>query len=160
MSSKTLKSNFHMMAPILSNLINKCLTEGTFPTPLKISRIIPVYKDSDPLQPSNYRPISNLLAFAKIFEMIMFDRIMNFVTKFNIINENQYGFLKNSNTICAATSIINHLQTKLDQNQNFIGACIFIDLRKAFDTVPHTLLFNKLEKLGIRGTFLQVIIHI
>lgn len=76
--------------------------------------------------------------------------------EYNIIHKNQYGFQKQANTECAVITIVDYLQTKLDLKDNKVGACIFIDLKKAFDTIPHTLLINKLELMGIRGKFLEL----
>lgn len=143
-SSDLLKENAHKIAPILKKYINESLENGIFPKELKCSRIVPIYKDGDPLQTSNYRPISLLPKFSQIYESIIFDRIYDYFIKKNIINSNQYGFQKQSGTLSAAATLIDYIQTNLDTKKNNLICCTFIDLRKAFDTIPHDRLINKL----------------
>lgn len=81
----------------------------------------------------------------------------SFVTINKIIHRQQYGFLRNSSTLSATVEVLNYMHTHLDSTpQNIIGA-MFIDLKKAFDTVPHALLLNKLERYGMRGHILSLI---
>lgn len=139
------------LAPILSRLINNSFETGDFPSGLKLARIIPLFKGADPVLLENYRPISILANTAKLIEMLIYDRLNKFCNKYNIINSNQFGFQKNSSTASAVTSIVEFLQLGLDKGKNSIGACLFIDLKKAFDTIPHSLLIDKLDRMGIRG---------
>ena len=98
---------------------------------------------------SNYRPISLLSVFNRIFEKIMYNRLKSFLEKYNLLFENQYGFRERRSTQHAIIDIVNQIQIKMDQKMYSCG--IFIDLQKAFDTVNHSILLRKLEHYGIRG---------
>lgn len=100
---------------------------------------------------TNYRPISVLPSLSKITESILYDRLISFFEKNKIINSNQFGFQKKSGTLSATTMLVDLIQTRLDAEKNMIACCVFIDLKKAFDTVPHSRLMNKLYRYGIRG---------
>lgn len=84
-------------------------------------------------------------------EMAIYNRMENFCLKYKLINEDQYGFQKKSGTLAATTKVINYIQNNLDRNSKMKSGCIFIDLKKAFDTVPHDTLMDKLYKYGFRG---------
>lgn len=156
-SSYSCKKHAHLIAPIISELINDCFTNGTFPQELKCSRIIPIFKDGSRLLANNYRPISILPVLSKIFESIICDRFTDFLTLNKIIHPNQFGFQKKSSTLSAAATLIDDIQRNLDYTRNNKACCVFIDLRKAFDTVPHTQLLEKLENNGIRGNANELI---
>lgn len=149
--TKMLRLLANSIAPKLSELINECFSSGVFPSKLKVSRIVPLFKAADPMAMDNYRPISIIENISKIIEILICDRLLSFCNRFNIININQYGFQKKSCTGCAVTEIIEYLKNNIDKQKNSVGACLFIDLKKAFDTISHELLLQKLDSLGIRG---------
>ena len=138
----------------LSKLINKCLEAGYFPDFLKTARITPVFKTGDPTQFGNYRPISVLSVISKIFERVIQARLSGFLVKQGLIFEGQYGFRRGHSTSMAITDLVERIHTAWQNGLHSIG--IFIDLRKAFDTVDHSILIAKLENFGIRGTVLQL----
>ena len=81
-----------MIASILCHLINNCINKGIFPSILKIAKVISIYKSGEKDLVSNYRPISILPYFSKIFEKIIKENIVNFLNKHNVLSESQFGF--------------------------------------------------------------------
>lgn len=131
--------------------INNCFSTGIFPDELKCSRIVPVFKSGDSLQSSNYRPISILHDFSKIIEQGIFERIYDFSKKYNLIDKHQFGFQRKSSTLSAAIRLVDEIRQSLDTSSKNICSCLFIDVTKAFDSIPHELLLNKLYRYGFRG---------
>ena len=125
------------------------------PSKLKIAKVIPLYKD--PALFSNYRPISLLPFFSKILERLMHNRLYNFLTEHNILSMNQFGFRKNYSTFLALMDLVDNISKNIDEGNYSIG--IFIDLSKAFDTIDHTILLDKLCRYGIRGVNLNWFKH-
>ena len=98
---------------------------------------------------SNYRPISVLPLFSKILERIMYNRIINFINKHNILYKYQFGFRKNHSTNMALIILIDKILSAINNGNYVLG--IFLDFTKAFDTVNYSILLQKLYKYGIRG---------
>lgn len=144
----------HEIIPILTHFFNLCFRTGTFPAPLKKSIITPVYKGGDKNDVNNYRPISVLSVFSKIFEKLLNTRLIKYLSTFNILSSNQYGFRKGISTEDAVVSLTSHISEQLDKGNKCLS--IFIDLKKAFDTVSVPILLRKLEKIGVRGTTLSI----
>lgn len=143
------------MAVGISYLFNICMTEGVFPELLKTAKIIPVFKKGDKLEVNNYRPVSLLPCIGKILEKLLYTRVMKFLSKQEILSDNQYGFRPGSSTEIAATNMVNLFQDALDEGK--VSAAIFIDLSKAFDAIDHNIMFEKLSLYGIRGQTLLII---
>ncbi len=143
------------MAINLSIIFNKCLTSGIFPQSSKTAKVIPVYKADSRMLASNYRPISLLPIFGKLLEKIIFCRITSFVKKYNILYRRQYGFQKAKSTEHAVIDIQENILNSLEKGET--SCCILLDFAKAFDTVNHSILLQKLNHYGIRGTALHLI---
>ena len=122
---------------------------------LKTAEVVPVFKKGERELCSNYRPISILIPFAKLFEKCLFDELNNYFVSNNLISPNQYGFKKNCSTNEAVLDIYNKLLDNMDKK--LITCSIFLDLRKAYDIINHTILIKKLEKYGSRGLPLQLL---
>ena len=125
------------------------MTEGVFPDLLKTARVIPLYKSGEKTNINNYRPISILSFFSKIFEKTMYHYISNFMDKYNLICKQQFGFRSKHSIHHAVISVVNNITNGLDSNNIVIG--VFLDLKKAFDTIDHTILLKKLYAYEIRG---------
>ena len=137
----------------LAYIINLSLSTGEYPELLKLVKVIPIHKGGSTQDVNNYRPISLLSIFDKIIEKIMHIRLYAFLERHNILFQNQFGFRKNNSTIYALAQITEMIKVSIDSGK--YGCGIFIDLRKAFDTVNHEILLNKLEHYGIRGNILK-----
>ena len=155
-SSQDYISTFHLklLAPSLTVpltiLFNRCLSEGQFPRTLKLGKVIPIYKKDDKHQMTNYRPITLLPSLSKILEKLIAHRIMNFLTNTDAFDSNQYGFRPNHSTTDAITHLIGHIINENERNKFTLA--VFLDFSKAFDTIKHDILLEKLHNSGIRGT--------
>lgn len=98
-------------------------------------------------------PISILPQFSKILEKLYTDRLDKFIDKYNVLNDSQHGFRKNRSPVLALIELIEENTNNIDRKKYSVG--IFIDLKKAFDTMDHTILLKKIEKYGIRGPALN-----
>ena len=148
--SNILKTHKEILIAPLTAIVNKSLDEGIFPSLLKIASVCPIYKKNDKTECANYRPISLLSNLSKIFEKAMYDRIELFLNEFKIIYSKQFGFRKQYSTNHALLSIVEKIRENLDSKTFTCG--VFVDLEKAFDTVNHTILIQKLNHYGIRDT--------
>jgi len=141
------------VAKPISILINKSIENSSVPDSLKLAKVIPIHKSKSKNEFVNYRPISLLPTISKILERIMHKRLYCFLDSCNILNNNQFGFRKHYSTIDAVTKFITDASTYLDNKESVIG--IFCDLSRAFDTINHDILLNKLRFYGIRGHALE-----
>ena len=137
----------------LTHLINESLRTGICPSELKLARVVPIFKSGDPSLLTNYRPISILSFFSKVFERIVYDYLFDFICTNNILYDYQFGFRPKHSTQQAIITLIDKITKSLDNGDIVIS--LFIDLKKAFDTVDHRILLRKLYAYGIRGTMLK-----
>ena len=152
---KILKLTQNEISQHLVHIVNLTFKTGVFPDSLKIAKVIPIHKKDSKLVVSNYRPISILSNLDKILEKLMHSRLMKFLDDQKILYLKQFGFQKIFSISHAIISLIENVQKSVDDKQ--IATGVFIDLEKAFDTVDHTLLLNKLSYYGIRGVFFYFI---
>ena len=152
-STKLLKALAIEISSPLSHIFNLSLKDGIFPSRLKSSRTVPVFKSGNPDLCDNYRPIALLSTLSKILEKIVCVQLINHLNRNNILYEHQYGFQRNKSTKHNIIHALNHISKALNENKYCIG--VFFDLKKAFDVCSHKILLMKLNKMGIRGTALE-----
>ena len=146
-SSNIVILNKNYISRPLIHIIKLSINEGIFPEALKLAKVCPIYKNNDQSEVSNYRPVSVLSVFSKIFERVIYNRIYNHFNENNLFYTKQFGFRKNHSTEHAIIEIVDQI-TKGFENNNFTLG-LFIDLSKAFDTVDHFILLEKIKHYGV-----------
>ena len=144
-----IKSISKHLSNIISFIYNLCIEQGKYPDLLKHARVTPIHKSGDKLEVCNYRPISTLLSVNKIFEKLTYERMLSFIDSCGLITEYQFGFRKKRSTTDAIFEVIQFASSGLNKKEHVIY--LFLDLKKAFDSVSHKILMSKLHKLGFRG---------
>ena len=148
-SNKLIKLAKGVLTQPLTLISNQILRNGIFPKELKISGVKPLFKSGDPLQFNNYRPVSLLPSLSKIFEHVIFDQIMCYLTENSLLSSEQFGFRPGHSTELAALRMVDHIIKQMDNGK--LPLCIYIDLSKAFDTLNYDILMSKPEYYGITG---------
>lgn len=141
------------LAPALVKLINTSIKNGVLPQGLKTSIIRPIYKGGAHSDYKNYRPIAILSSIEKIMEVYITNKLNKYLETHKIINEDQHGFQKGKSTVSLLKNYVDYVNGNLNTNKIIIT--IFIDLKKAFDTINHSILIKRLENIGIRGRILE-----
>ena len=123
--------------------VSKCITTtGIFPNSLKIAKVTPIFKKENNKLITNYRPISVLPVISKIFETVISEQLSEYFLTNNLLCPQQYGFKKNSSTELAALELLDRLLDQMDKHK--IPTNFYIDLSKAFDSLRHDILLDKL----------------
>ena len=133
----------------LTHIINTSLVTGVVPSKFKIAKVIPIFKAGQCDDMYNYRPISILPSLSKIMEKIIANRLFSLLEKIYFLCKYQFGFIPNKNTTHTISTLVDYVINSLENNE--IPCSIFLVTSKAFDTIDHKILLNKLYMYGIRG---------
>ena len=146
-SSYFLKLAMPFIEDSLVYLFNTSLETSQFPDPWKIARVSPIFKDGDKIEKSTYRPISVLPVVSRLFEKLVFNQLYQYLNDNCFINSNQSGFRELHSTVTCLLKNTNDWYSGMDTGN--LAGMVFVDLKKAFDTIDHQLLCRKLESYGV-----------
>ena len=133
----------------LTHLINLSVLQGDFPSEMKLAKVLPIYKADNHQLIQNYRPISVLNFFSKVYERIIYNNLLDFIMDNNILYDKQFGFPKGHSTTHAIITLVDKVSKSLDKGK-LVGG-VYLDIRKAFDSISYQIFLDKLHKIGIRG---------
>ena len=152
-SARVLKDALLILNSQMLYLINLAIRLSCFPDDWKKGTVIPLPKVNNPTKVGDLRPITLLPIPSKIIEKIVYSQLMNFLENNKYMNDNQYGFRKNKSTTDAAFRFVNDLYS--NENQKLLSSAIFIDYKKAFDSISHEILLKKLNSFFISNSVIE-----
>ena len=136
-SNKLIKSAKNVLIKPMTLIVNQCLHAGIYPSQIKLSRVKPLFKSGDRSQFNNYRPISLLTSLSKISQSVIFDQLLNYFVKNNLLSMEQFGIRPGHFTELAVVRLVDHLISEIDNNNTPVN--IYIDLPKHL--IPYATLF-------------------
>ena len=149
-----LKAAEYTINETLLYIFNLVLATGIFPDDFKIAKVTPIYKDGDKCESENSRSISLLPLVAKILKNFIYDQLNKYLIENDIVVEQQSGFCKSHSTETCLLQSTNAWLKNIDKG--IINGVLFLDLKKAFDTVDHQIFLSEFEIYGIRNQALRL----
>ena len=140
---KILKLAADILFPSLTKLFNQSLIKGIYPDDWKIAKVVPVFKNGPKNSLNNYRPISIISAVAKIFGKLVHDQVYRYLICNDLLSKYQSGFRPDHSTLTALVEATNSWSVNIDKS--LLNRVVFIDLKKAFDSIDHNILLRKLK---------------
>ena len=145
--NRLLKIAADVVAPSLTGIFNQSLVTGIFPSDWKMAKVSPIFKNGSKSDLNNYRPISVIPTVAKIFEKIIYDQLYQYLNENGLLNSGQSGFRSLHSTLTALLETNDNWCVNIDRG--LLNGVIFIDLKKAFDTIDEEIILKKLTKYGV-----------
>ena len=153
-NTRLLRDAFEVLSFELAYMYNSCLQNGIFPQKWGISRVTPIPKTTvNSNKPSDWRPISQICLPGKLLEKLIHAQLSFYLDSNNILSDNQYGFRKGLSTSMAIFEVLKTLHQ--NWNDKLYSGCIFIDFSRAFDSIDHQILIEKLKLYGFDSTTLK-----
>ena len=150
--NRPLKEGVELIAPLCA-IFNRAIYTRTYPSDLNIAKVSAIFKSGEKEDLNNYRPISVIPTLAHLFERLIYNQIYDYLTNNNLLNSKQYGFRSLHSTALALSESTNHWL--LDMGNGKMNTVIFLDIKKAFDTVNRDILLQKMKAYGISGPELE-----
>ena len=141
------KDGANQISSAIANIINLSLYSGRIPDDMKTARVVPHYKKNSKSEPGNYRPVSILTVMSKILEKTVHKQLENYLRSEKLLYDYQSGFRNSYSTDSCLTQLTDQIRFDMDKG-NYTGM-VMINLQKAFDTVDHDILLNKLKAIGL-----------